>query len=209
MYYLTCDKIEIKGPSTYDYKVKKYKLKEFDNRSYVTLNNCIKQLRQLGSESYFTNPWESFVDQGLELLHAQESDFHRPAQNTDRLFAFIGGNRVQVEHPTPRSNQSDGKSGRSIRVHYGPIASRHFFEKDHNARAQFCQQHGVCAFDGGIHPFLDVLESSRHSIMIIRGISDYDFGQTLKQWQPYAALCAAAYMKALVNFLPSNKSKGQ
>jgi nucleoside phosphorylase len=38
--------------------------------------------------------------------------------------------------------------------------------------------------------------------MVVRGICDYCDSHKNDRWQPYAALCAAAYARSLVEILP-------
>ncbi|VDP79568.1 unnamed protein product [Echinostoma caproni] len=47
-----------------------------------------------------------------------------------------------------------------------------------------------------------VLGNGLDSFLIIRGIADYVEGRQGTQWQPYAALAAASFMKAVIMELP-------
>jgi nucleoside phosphorylase len=85
------------------------------------------------------------------------------------------------------------------RLHLGPIASGRLVSRDETCRQQFAALTGALAFD----PQLDAAVQSvrgncRDAFIAIRGISDYRDGSRRSEWQPYAALAAAAVMKAIV-----------
>jgi len=45
----------------------------------------------------------------------------------------------------------------------------------------------------------------KDSFLVIRGIADYGDGMSKREWQPYAAVAAASYMKALLLSIPVTK----
>jgi nucleoside phosphorylase len=51
---------------------------------------------------------------------------------------------------------------------------------------------------------LDAGWAMNTDVMVVRGICDYCDSHKNDQWQPYAALCAAAYARSLVQALPEN-----
>ena len=58
------------------------------------------------------------------------------------------------------------------------------------------------AFDSEIEQVLESIEGSRKdSYLLIRGVGDYREGERGVEWQPYAALAAAAFMKVLIEAL--------
>ncbi len=150
-----------------------------------------------------TPPWQRHIEQGLQALNAEESSFSRPSIRRDKLYAWIDGERVQVEHPAAP------KIGPHVegvtRIRYGAIASGKFVSRNEKLRYDFARRHEVLAFDSDdTATCLDaVLGSRKESFILIRGSADYLDGSRLKEWQPYAALAAAAFMKSLVCALPT------
>ena len=48
----------------------------------------------------FSNQWKGYIQDGQQLLHAQQVDFSRPHPTTDKLYMNIGGSDViEVGHP--------------------------------------------------------------------------------------------------------------
>jgi nucleoside phosphorylase len=75
--------------------------------------------------------------------------------------------------------------------------------KDESLRHLISEKYGVCCFDSGIDQVMDSIEGNRKdSFIVIKGIVDYADGTTTKEWQPYAALCAAAFAKTIIASLP-------
>ena len=64
-------------------------------------------------------PWERYIEEGLDTLQAEESDFHRPPTKTDRLHGLFDGKVVEVYHPDGSKPAEEGK----MVVKYGPIGS--------------------------------------------------------------------------------------
>ena len=129
------------------------------------------------------------------VLNSEDSNFRRPPAKTDRLFYTKPDSTViEVEHPKPSRTYREGQCN----AHYGVIGSGKLVAKTDKFRFPYAQTHGVRAFDTNIEAVLDSLEGNRNeSFIIIRGISDYADGAR-KEWQPYASLAAAAFMKSLV-----------
>ena len=109
----------------------------------------------------------------------------------------------QVEHPRAsgyRQLEHDNKS----RIRYGPIGSSKYVARNDRLRMEFAENTGVKAYDAEFGPVLDAIEGSRRaSYLVIRGVADYVDGTKNKEWQPYAALAAAAYMKAIISAMPT------
>ena len=94
---------------------------------------------------------------------------------------------------------------RQTHVRYGPIASGKYIARNEKLRYDFARKFGVMAYDTELDACLDAVTGSRKdSFVVIRGISDYQDGSKSKEWQLYASLVAAAYMKALVTAMPTS-----
>ncbi|CEN61884.1 hypothetical protein ASPCAL08532 [Aspergillus calidoustus] len=82
-------------------------------------------------------------------------------------------------------------------IHYGLIASGNGVIKDAQTRDRIAQQFGgILCFEMEAAGLMDQLPC-----LVIRGISDYCDSHKEKDWQGYAALCAAAYAKVLLSLV--------
>ena len=148
--------------------------------------------------------WELNIEEANEELQSGETRFTRPDPETDRLYRSEHGKQVEVPHPevTPDSQRAL-RPGHPV-LHYGAIACGKDLSKEEGARKEFALFNEVKAVDLGFKAVMESIEGNRKdSFAIIRGISDYQDGTRKKEWQPYAALAAAAYMKALVLEIPA------
>ena len=204
--YIHCEKVQQKQNGKCEYETRFYHCKD------DTLQVCVSQVRSLSEGGSFgrLSPWEKFIEQGLTALNAEESNFSRPSLKKDKLYAWIDDKSVQVEHPkAPKGQEGLYKEGQT-HVRYGPIASGKYIARNEKLRYDFARKFGVMAYDTELDACLDAVTGSRKdSFVVIRGISDYQDGSKSKEWQPYASLVAAAYMKALVTAMPtSNRRSG-
>ncbi|KAL4812736.1 violaceus kinesin [Aspergillus spinulosporus] len=78
-------------------------------------------------------------------------------------------------------------------IHYGLIASGNQVMKDARTRDLLAGSQGILCFEMEAAGLMDEIPS-----LVIRGICDYCDSHKHKDWQPYAALAAAAYAKALL-----------
>ena len=133
-------------------------------------------------------------------------NFARPPESTDIL--YIRGERA--EHPARKlSGHHRGKP----KVHHGAIGSADMLLRDEVLRDQIARDYGVVAVEmegSGI-----AVGSAIHGKQwfMVRGISDYceNAGKS-DEWQAYASLAAAAYVRALLEacdpFTPAIGSGG-
>lgn len=87
-------------------------------------------------------------------------------------------------------------------IHYGIIASADKVMKDAKVRDSIAEGQGILCFEMEAAGIMDELPS-----LIIRGICDYCDSHKNKIWQPYAALTAASYSKALLSAVPVTESR--
>ncbi len=168
---------------------------------------CISQMKSLNDADSFgrMKPWEKFIEQGLKALNAEESNFSRPSIKKDKLYAFIDDERVQVEHPRPGKGEEAKYKEGVTHIRYGPVGSGKYLARNEQIRLDFAKKNGLMAYDCETEAVLESISGSRKdSYCIIKGIADYQDGSKSKEWQPYAALVAAAYLKALVTAMPSS-----
>lgn len=90
-------------------------------------------------------------------------------------------------------------------VRLGPIASGKNVALSNTLRMDFAACNGdVVAYDRGLHNLIEALsESKLSSYIMVLGICDYADGSKGRTWQPYAALCAAAYVKNIISSVGS------
>ncbi|XP_076341868.1 uncharacterized protein LOC143242390 isoform X1 [Tachypleus tridentatus] len=142
--------------------------------------------------------WQNYIGEAQQLLLDQEMDFSRPPSESDKLFMSVGGdNVIEVSHPQPPTGTEDPHASVSPVVHFGVVSSGRMSE-----RLRFAHQHGIKAYDSEFDAVAESLCGNRQdNYIFIRGISDYRDGTVGKVWQPYAALVATAFMKAIINSL--------
>ena len=89
-------------------------------------------------------------------------------------------------------------------VHYGTIASGNQVLKHAQTRDRLCQTHDVLCVE------MEAAGLIRNSSsLVIRGICDYADSHKSKEWQPYAAVVAAAYAREFLYFLPAREAQTQ
>ncbi|XP_061711243.1 uncharacterized protein LOC133520667 isoform X2 [Cydia pomonella] len=183
--YVFCEKAERNEKGGWDYEVKPYKPDSFLLQDIA--------LRLMRSHA----PWDSYVNEGLERLRGVPGRWEAPLGGSDRLTMDVGnGAFIEVSHPAPSGDQVD-RGG--LRVHCAPVAGGRAVSCAGEARAAFAAHARAQAYDCELDAVLDSVKGNRKDCFVsIRGISDYRDGTRGKEWQPHAALAAAAVMKAIV-----------
>lgn len=178
----------------------------FSTQSWNTREDIIEKMvieREATDNSTDIPEWEGFMNEGMAEVSAVDNRFYRPKAETDRLFKNINGKLIEVSHPdiTPGSVR-DQRSERPV-VHYGLIGAGQMFSKEENLRRDFSLLNEIKALDCGFQAAMNSIDGNcKDSFVIIRGIADYGEGLSKREWQPYAAMAAAGYMKSLVLALP-------
>lgn len=151
------------------------------------LTHCADMLRsdELGGH----RPWERWLD---TAGRPQLALYGRPPEHTDMLHDGAGW---LLRHP--RRDHSGHRKGLP-KVHYGPVGSANRSLRDSAVRDQLAARYGVLAIEMegagiGSSSFLNGREW-----FVVRGISDYGDQRRSDQWRRYAALVAAAYIRALL-----------
>ncbi|CAG0914477.1 unnamed protein product [Notodromas monacha] len=158
-------------------------------------------------------PWLKYLEQGEQnwLKTAQDTDVEistdidavcekktlRPPAHTDRLYMSIGQmDVIEVQHPALPDPKFEGIP----RIHIGTVGcGREVINGGSQLRREIASRHGIRAFDSEFDQVLESIVGNRKDCWVaIRGIADYRDGTRGKEWQPYAALAAAAFMKTLV-----------
>ncbi|CAG2102765.1 unnamed protein product [Medioppia subpectinata] len=165
----------------------------------LELQTIAKEIYEKGSETN-DRVWEQYLQEGIDMLHESEPEFIRPAPQTDKLYMSIGTKDViEMAHPCPSTDAYDPRSHGFPKVHFGAIGSGRMAVKDEQIRQDIASKFGVMAFDSEFDSVVEsVFGNRKDKYIFLRGIADYKDGSRKKEWQPYAALSAAAYMKAIL-----------
>ena len=113
---------------------------------------------------------------------------------------------VDVRHPEP-----PGKMPTPPLVRLGCIGSGHAVIQCQTMREIFAANHQLLAYDAEFDQVLEsLIGNGVASFLVVRGIADYaedrqglESGSNGVLWQPYSALSAAAFTRALVLKLQS------
>lgn len=189
-----CQKIAKSHTRTgYDYTTRK-----FESRNRILQNICTSLKAIVEVDWLRPRPWDVYLEQGKEHLTGQEFNFQRPPEESKFVIRKKDGTSEFVDAPKPTGRDARGYRTTSPTVRYGPIGSGKLVSRSYNIRQDFANIHSIKAFDMHLEAVLESLEGNRNeSFLVIRGICDYVDG-TNREWQPYAALAAAGYMKALL-----------
>jgi hypothetical protein len=152
------------------------------------------QLQQNGISRILSGLAANYPEAGINFEHLGE--------HQDRLFVS------DYDHPEaedtcdccdstqliarPRRNSKDS------RIWYGLIASANQVMKHGATRHRLAQQYGFLCFEMEATGLVDYFPCA-----VIRGICDYADSHKNKEWQPYAAMTAAAYTKELLGVMTS------
>lgn len=149
--------------------------------------------------------WEEYAAAGAQLLSGQEVSFDRPSVNTDRLFMNVGGDdMIEVAHP-PVPPGAPALRPDCPTIRFGAIASGKPITMGDEMRLEFAARHQCIGVDTEFDQVLESIVGNRQdSFLFLRGVADYLDGSKNAEWQPYAALIAAAFTKALLEHLPAN-----
>ncbi|XP_055370770.1 uncharacterized protein LOC129605192 isoform X2 [Condylostylus longicornis] len=179
-------------------------------KNFYPVNDCLQKIAnnlQVAATDD-KKPWETYFNEGLHQLRLKtETDFSRPAANTDKLYMNIGNREViEVQHPQPEylnedeiSNNDISNNQSSTRIHLGPIGSGKDLIKTDNLRTEFAKKYGLLATDVEMSSVLEsIIGNCRDSFILVKGVSDYKDGLSTRKWQNYSSLIAAAVMKSII-----------
>lgn len=87
--YYHCDKMTQSKGGEIDYHVKTWAPCDFK------LQHIVDRIRATREANPDYSPWERYIEDGQDLLQAQEANYQRPPPETDRLYMNIGDNQVR------------------------------------------------------------------------------------------------------------------
>jgi nucleoside phosphorylase len=127
--------------------------------------------------------------------------YGRPEDDEDQLFEAEYDHesgedctRCDMKRVVQRRRRSDTDPV----VHYGTIGSSDKRIMNATTREALKQKMGIICVDMEAAGLMD-----NFPCLVIRGICDYADSHKNQEWQPYAAMVAAAYMKQLLSFIPA------
>jgi nucleoside phosphorylase len=176
------------------YDLGKQKLKDFEHRNppnppsprLLEAVQLLEQDRLAGKR-----PWEDHLRVGMAAR-----SISIPDPSTDVVLDKDG---ESVEHPMT--------AGPTPRVFLGPIASANIVQGDFRKRDQLRDRFKVKAVEMEGSGIADATwEYEKAGYLVVRGACDYCDSRTkhfqTDAWKPYAAMAAAAYVRALLEVIP-------
>lgn len=148
------------------------------------------QAAELAGES----PWQSFIDQAANRLK-----INRPSSETDQLASSTDPKKI-IPHPEDKKRHPD-----QPRVFAGSIAASNTLLKNPLLRDKLRDQHNAKAIEMESSGIADATWKNRAGYLVIRGICDYCDTNKGEDWQAYATIVAAAYMRALLASIPADE----
>ena len=137
-------------------------------------------------------PWDDFLQEGLVYL-----SWARPDQSTDKL-ADSSNPTSFLKHPS----DPERRVGHP-RVFLGPIASSNTLLKDPLYRDVLRDDFGVRAVEMEASGIVDATWQQEVGYLVVRGVCDYCDSHKGDEWQKYAAVAAAAYVRAVLESMPA------
>nr|XP_018908706.1 PREDICTED: uncharacterized protein LOC109038185 isoform X1 [Bemisia tabaci]XP_018908707.1 PREDICTED: uncharacterized protein LOC109038185 isoform X1 [Bemisia tabaci] len=192
--YTYCDNVRTDDNSHVEFECKEFCPPNLE------IQNVAAKLKQQVELNGISIPWLKYFDEGRKALSAEypETDFARPPPESDKLYMCVGERDIiEVAHPQP-SDSNNNLEG-VPRVHLGPVASGRAVSRHEQLRQLFALQSAALAFDSEFDSVIDSVRGNcRDSFALVRGIADYRDGTKKSEWQSYAALAAAAVVKAII-----------
>ncbi|XP_043192523.1 uncharacterized protein LOC122365404 isoform X3 [Amphibalanus amphitrite] len=192
--YLHCERASELDAGAYEFETKSWGPPQLD------LQNIAELLRQQGEEHPDAAPWLKYMSDGQQRLLEQDAAFQRPPDDTDKLYMAIGDKDViEVAHPAPADCTTNLRERGRPMIHLGPVASGRQVVGHEQMRQEFSSQVGILAYDAEFDSVVESIYGNRKdNYIFIRGIADYKDGTRGREWQPYASLAAASFMKAVI-----------
>ncbi|KER22108.1 hypothetical protein T265_09726 [Opisthorchis viverrini] len=207
--YIYCDHLIERDPKTPKSTPFKFVLKRYEIRD-STLLNCVDRVLDRFESDPSNCQWAQILTSCTNAVgeHECSVNFSRPPPETDKLKLKIDeGVRVDIKHPEIPEDLERFYPPGIPAVRLGCFGSGRPITDNDKLRDFFAKEHQLLSYDSEYDQVLEsVLGNGLNSFLIIRGMADYVEGRQDTQWQPYAALAAASFMKAVILELPSSYS---
>lgn len=147
------------------------------------LNNLLEAQKILKQ-----TPWNAIIEEKSPLM----VNGKRP----DELLDILRVDGKVVSHPQDKERVSGVP-----KVHVGAIGSANTLLKDEGLRDSLRDNYSVKAIEMEASGIADGAWTCSKGYLVVRGIVDYCNADKNDDWQNYAALCAAAYTKCIIQLL--------
>lgn len=137
-------------------------------------------------------PWLKYIARAQKLL--PHSD--RPAADRDKLALWASCEPESIEHPQDPTRMPD-----EPKIHLGRIGASNALLKSPQIR-DLLKNHKVLAVEMEGSGIADGSWISSREYLVARGICDYCDPSKGDDWQAYAAIAAAAYVRSLIESVP-------
>jgi len=169
------------------------------NKPPGVLRNAVLSLKTKGllngidlskhiSKALMNNP-STWIYPGVEYDHLFKAEYNHQGEASTCA-------SCDTEELVVRSSRSENDP----RVHHGLIASGNQVMKCGDIREKLRREMNVLCFEMEAAGLMD-----NFPCLVIRGICDYADSHKNKDWQPYAAITAAAYAKEILLIIPAAK----
>jgi nucleoside phosphorylase/GNAT superfamily N-acetyltransferase len=138
-------------------------------------------------------PWEQYIKLGMDCMKPKIA---HPDEAKDVLVSS-DDDKQELKHPLDKSRVIG-----QPRVFLGPIASSNTLLKNPKKRDFLRDEFHVKAVEMEAAGVADAGWDKNVGVLVIRGICDYCDSKKGDEWQPYAAVVAAAYTRALIESIP-------
>jgi len=166
------------------------KIRSSPQRPSAALLNVATHLQ--AEELLGNRPWESIAALSLELLG---DDYKRPPTSADVLY--------KEDQIVPHPKDPQRRDG-APRIFSGVIAAADTLLKNAASRDSLRDRFGVRAVEMEASGVQNAAWHQGKDVFVVRGICDYCDAAKNDDWQKYAALIAAAYVRVIVQTMPAD-----
>ena len=176
------------GVIQYDLDKESYQRTEHRHNPLSPSSRLLQVVKQLAAnELHGERPWLAHIARANSLPNAT-----RPAAHSDKLADTMHPSRF-IAHP-----HDPKRTANQPRVFIAPIASGNKLLKNPHKRDDLRDKFSVKAIEMEAAGVAHAAWRRQVGYMVIRGICDYCDSHKNDDWQGYAAVVAAAYMRAML-----------
>jgi nucleoside phosphorylase len=177
-------------------QAKKFKVRSAPRPPSSSLLQYVRFLNIEAMEGRY--PWEKHIQVGLK-----QRGWTRPGADHDELFET-----AEPDKPVKHPDDPKRRPGQP-RAFQGLIASSNTLLKDPFKRDELRDEFGAKAIEMETAGVADAAWIQEVGYLGVRGICDYCDSHKNDVWQPYAAMAAAGYVRALMESMPSTSARAK
>ncbi|CAI2349148.1 unnamed protein product [Caenorhabditis sp. 36 PRJEB53466] len=186
----------------------------FQCHNWAAKDPAIEQIVQEGGED-LREKWNAATEEAVQRLSelAADVEWKAPPESTDVLAMPVSkGNVVVMPHPNPERQGPEIHLGTvgamsSMKKYEGITGGGDDESSINQIRESFAESFKIRCMDAGFDSVVGaVVGSCVKSWALVRGISDYHYGQSRagKVWQAHAAARAAGMTRCIIEKLPNS-----